>query len=140
MAKAGETKEVTDGYGRHFLIPRRLAVLADANATNILERQRKVEVKIATEQAGLARQLDGKEVTLKAKTGAEDKFFGAITAADIATELQKVTGIAVDKRKIELAEPIRQLGNYEIDIKLGKEAIAKIQVAIIGEEASHGEQ
>jgi len=135
VAKAGETKEVADGYGRNYLIPKNLAVLADTNARNVLDRQHKIQAKFEAEQSEVARGLDGTEVVLKAQTGAEGKFFGSITAADIAHELKNVTGIDVDKRKIELAEPIKQLGNYEITVRLAKEAVAKIKATIIEQEA-----
>lgn len=135
VAKAGDTKEVSDGYGRNYLIPKKLAVLADTNARNVLDRQRKVIAQFEAEQSEVARNLDGKEVVLKAQTGAEGKFYGSITAADIAEELKNVTGVEVDKRKIELAEPIKQLGNYEIPVRLAKEAVAKIKVTVIEKEA-----
>lgn len=140
VATAGETKEVADGYGRNFLIPKKLAVLPNPAAINALERQRRTEAKTEAELVELAHQLEGKEVALKAQSGGKEKLFGSITAADIATELQNITGIAIDKRKIELAKPIRQLGSYQVTIKLAKDITAKITVTVTEKEPSQGEQ
>ncbi len=140
VARAGETKEVADGYGRNFLLPKKLAVLSDANAIRALERQHQTDSQIEGEQTELARQIEGKEITLKARTGAQEKLFGSITAADIAEELQSTTGITIDKRKIELEEPIRHLGSYEVEVKLARDITAKITVIVAEKEkAQSGE-
>ena len=140
IAQAGETKEVADGYGRNFLIPKKLAVLADKAATRVLERQRRIEANIEVEMAEIARQLEGREIILKAHTGAQEKLYGAITHADIADEIQNTAGIVIDKRKIDLDEPIRQLGSYEVTIKLAKDITAKITVTVAEKEKAQGEQ
>jgi large subunit ribosomal protein L9 len=138
VAEAGEMKEVADGYGRNFLIPRKLAVLADAKAANIIEARLKKKARIQAETEAemreLAQQLEGKEVILKARSGAKGQLYGSITNADIAEELSKSTGLVVDKRVIELEEPIRQVGSYEIAIGLTKDIMPKIKVTIVGEE------
>lgn len=138
VAKTGETKEVANGYGRNFLIPRKLAVLANPSATRLVEAQRKVEAKrqaeTEAEKIELAGQLEGKEVVLKAKVGAKDRLYGSITSADIAAELQNSAGLVIDKRDIELDEPIRQLGSYEVLVRLGKEITPKIKVIVAEEE------
>jgi large subunit ribosomal protein L9 len=140
VAKAGEIKEVADGYGRNFLIPQKLAVLASPSALNAAETQTKIRARSQTqteeETTDLVRQLDGKEITLKARAGAQEHLHGSITSADIASELQNATGLVVDKRKIELDEPIRQLGSYEVAIRLAKDMIPKIKVTVIEEEVS----
>jgi large subunit ribosomal protein L9 len=136
VAQAGQVKEVADGYARNYLIPRKLAALAQAQAVSQIEaRTKKAEVRLTAEMKGLASQIEGKEVSLKAKAGAKDKLYGSITSADIAAELQNVTGLEIDKRKIELEEPIRQLGSYEIALKLGKDIAPKIKVTVTEEEA-----
>jgi len=136
VAQAGQVKEVADGYARNYLIPRKLAALAQPQAVSQIEtRAKKMEVRLTTEMKDLASHIEGKEVSLKAKAGAKDKLYGSITSADIAAELQNVTGLEIDKRKIELAEPIRQLGSYEIALKLGKDITPKIKVTVIEEEA-----
>jgi len=138
VARAGEIKEVADGYGRNFLIPKGLAVLASSPAANTVEIQRRIRAKeeatLAAEVLGLANQLEGKEVVLKAKVGAKDRLYGSVTSADIASELEKATGLVVDKRKIELAEPIRQLGSCEVTIRLAKDVVPKIKVNVIEQE------
>jgi large subunit ribosomal protein L9 len=138
LARAGEIKEVADGYARNYLIPQGLARLASPDAINTLEMQRdriaKEEAKLEAEMGELAGQLDGKEITLIAKAGAKDRLYGAVTSADIAAELEKVTGIVIDKRKIALSEPIRQLGSYNIVIKLAGSVTPGIKVSVIGKE------
>jgi large subunit ribosomal protein L9 len=134
VALAGETREVADGYGRNYLLPRKLAVLANSAASNIVEAQlKKVAVKraqAAAEMAELATKLSGVEVTLKAKVGEKDRLYGSITGADIADELNNSTGLVVDKRKIELEEPIRQVGEYEITVKFTHDITAAIKVTV----------
>ena len=136
VAQAGEVKEVADGYGRNFLIPKKLAVLANPTAISTVERQHRIEAETESELTELCRQLEGKEVILKARSGAKDKLFGSITSADIASELQNITGLVIDKRKIDLAEPIRQLGSYEVTIKLAKDIAPKIKVSVVSKETS----
>lgn len=137
VAKTGEIKEVADGYGRNFLLPRRLAVLATAGALKEMEALIKRETsrwaKTEAELAELANQLNGKEVVLKAKAGVKEKLYGTITTADIAAELEHSHSLVVDKRKIDLVEPIRQVGSYDVTIKLGKELVPQIKVTVVEE-------
>jgi large subunit ribosomal protein L9 len=135
VAKAGEVKEVADGYARNFLIPRKLALLARPEVVSQLGTAQRVEAKEDTELVALAQQIEGKEVNIKAKAGAKDRLYGSITSADIATELSKSTGLDIDKRKIELEEPLRSLGNYEITIRLAKNIVPKIKVSVTEEAA-----
>jgi large subunit ribosomal protein L9 len=135
VAKAGEIKEVAAGYGRNFLIPRKLAALASLQAMSQVVTSDKAQAGTSEESVDLARQLEGKEVSLKAHAGAKERLYGSITSADIAAELESATGLVVDKRKIELDEPIRQLGSYELTIRLGKDITPKIMVSVIEEEA-----
>lgn len=134
VARAGEVKEVADGYGRNFLIPRNLALLASPSVISMANTQRRIgELKQDTDTAKLveiAEQIEGKEVNLQARAGSKERLYGAITASDIASELESTTGIAVDKRKIELDEPIRQIGTYEVPIRLTKDIIPKIKVTV----------
>ena len=144
VAKAGEMKEVADGYGRNFLIPKKLALLASPSAVSTIEAQLKTKAgnqeQVEAELVELANQLEGREVILKAKAGAKDRLYGSITSADIATELEGIAGLAIDKRKIELAEPIRQLGSYEVAIRLGKDIVPKIRVSVTEEETPKEEE
>ncbi len=135
VASAGEIKEVASGYGRNFLIPQKLALLVNPQAINLMATQRRVKARQQAESEAefleLAQELDGRKITLEARVGDQDHLYGSITNADIAAELQDSAGLVVDKRKIELAEPIRQLGSYEIVIKLAKDIVPKIRVTVI---------
>lgn len=139
VARAGEVKEVADGYARNYLIPRKLAMLANAGAMNAVAAQLEVrarnQAQTEAELLELAGNLNGREVVLEARTGGADKLYGSITAADIAEGLEKATGLAVDKRKIDLAEPIRQLGSYDITVRLSGEITPQIKVVVNGEAA-----
>ena len=138
VARAGEIKDVASGYGRNYLLPRKLAIPASTSATALVEMQRRIEVRHQAENEAqlmeLSNQLDGSEVNLKAHAGAKDRIYGSITTADIAIELENSLGLIVDRKKIELAEPIRQLGSYEVTVRLSKDIIPKIKVNVVGEE------
>jgi len=138
VAKAGEMKEVADGYGRNFLIPRKLALLVNPATISTIESQLKMkaqyQAKTGAELLELAGQLEGKEVTLNARAGAKDRLYGSITSADIAAELETSAGLVVDKRKIELAEPIRKLGSYEVVVRLAKDIVPKMKVTVVAGE------
>jgi large subunit ribosomal protein L9 len=130
VAKAGDTKEVADGYGRNYLLPKKLALVSKPGA--IASVKATIAAKAETEKwKKLAAEIEGKEITLTVKMGAKDRMHGSITAANVATELQNATGQAIDKRKVDLAEPIKQLGNYEIAIKLAKGIEPKFKLAVI---------
>ena len=137
VANAGEAKEVADGYGRNYLLPRKLAVLANSAASNVVEAQlKKIAVKRAQEEAEMAElagKLNGVEITLKAKVGEKDRLYGSITGADIADELSSSAGLAVDKKKIELEEPIRQLGSYEVTVRFTHDIAAVVKVVVEGD-------
>ena len=135
IGRAGEIKEVADGYGRNYLIPRKLAQLVETQAISTIKAQLGAQARILAqtedELREMADQIDGKEVLVEARTGGKDRLYGSITAADIAAELEKVTGIAVDKRKIEMDESIRRIGSYEVEIKLARDIVPKIQVTVV---------
>jgi large subunit ribosomal protein L9 len=116
IAKEGDVKEVSDGYGRNFLVPKGLA------------RDAKTDAEIAS----LGSQLSGKEITIRARVGVEGHLHGAVTTNDIAAALEAL-GINVDKRKIELAEPIHDVGPFEIPIRLSKDVIPMIKVVVLAE-------
>jgi len=136
VARAGEIKEVANGYGRNFLIPKKLALLANSPVTSQIQVQPKLTAQDQTEDelVKLANQLEGREITLKARVGAKDRLYGSVTNADIVAELQNIAGVAVDKRKVELVEPIRQLGSYEVAIRLARDIVPKIKVTVTAEE------
>jgi len=134
VAKAGEIKEVANGYARNFLIPRKLALLARHQALSQIEIAGRTKAQENTEIMALAQRIEGREITLKAKAGAKGRLYGSITSADIASELSASTGLVIDKRKIELEEPIHQLGSYEVTIRLAKDILPKIRVTVTEEE------
>jgi large subunit ribosomal protein L9 len=135
VAKAGDIKEVADGYARNFLLPKKLALVNRPGASNSVKAI--IEAKAEIEQAKkLAAQIEGKEINLAVKMGAKDKMHGSVTAANIASELKSVIGEEVDKRKIELAEPIKSLGTYDITIKLYKGVEPKFKLNVVGKESA----
>ena len=137
VALAGETKEVADGYGRNYLLPKKLAVLANSAASNILEAQmKKVLVKraqAAAEMAEIASKIEGVEITIKARVGESERLYGSVTAADISAALIDSTGQNVDKRKIALEEPIRQLGSHDVTVAFTHDITASIKVVVEAE-------
>ncbi|AAW40169.1 MAG: 50S ribosomal protein L9 [Dehalococcoides mccartyi] len=136
--KTGDVKEVNDGYARNYLIPNKLAMPASASVTSEIAAKQAAEdrrkAKAEAEMAQLAKELDGTNVSIKAKTGAKDKLYGQVTTTVIAAEIEKQTGKAIDKRKLELSEPIRQLGSYEVVIRFNKDLSSKINLIITAEE------
>jgi large subunit ribosomal protein L9 len=139
VARVGQTKVVADGYARNFLFPRRLAVLADSRVAVAIDAQLQKKIKQRVleeaEMTDLASKISGLEITLKAKVGEKDKLYGSVTAADIAEALTKAAGREVDKRKIELPEPIKQAGASEVTVRLAHEIAAVIRVNVVSEEA-----
>ncbi len=144
IARAGEIKDVANGFGRNYLIPRKLAAPADQRSMNAIEEQIKANAKIAavteTGLLELASRLDGKEITLKAKSGVNDRLYGSITAADVATEIQIALGQVVDRKRVDIEEPIRQLGNYEIGVRLSYDIVPKVKLTVAAEEAPISEE
>jgi large subunit ribosomal protein L9 len=140
VGKAGQIKDVADGYGKNYLIPHKLAVPARVGDIKNVEAQIKARARIAAkteeEMKALAAELENKEITIKAKVGQQDRLYGSITSADITATMESSLKVIIDKRKIELAEPIRHLGAYEVPIKLGKDIATKIKVIIVAEEAA----
>jgi len=139
VGRAGQIKEVADGYGRNFLIPRKLALLARPEAIHGMEVRLAVktrhEAQTEAELRELADQLNGREFTIVARTGGKDKLYGSITAADIADEIERATGLVVDKRKIELEGTIRQVGRYEVPIRFAKDIEPQITVVVAEQNA-----
>ncbi len=133
VAKAGDSKEVADGYARNYLFPKKLALLSKPGTATVVKKQ--IEARAETEKMKkLAADIDGKEITFKVKVGVKDRMHGSITAANISAELQNFTDYDIDKRKIELPETIKQLGSYDVAIKLAKGIEPKIKVTLIKKE------
>lgn len=138
LGMGGEVKNVADGYGRNFLLPRKLATLATPGALKLTEAQRKSSVLRKQRSDGETKetgaQLEGLSINLKAKVGASERLYGSITSADIAGEVRRATGIEIEKKKVELAKPIQQLGSYEVRVRLGRDVVPSIKVIVEREE------
>ena len=122
LGKAGEVRLVSDGYARNYLIPRRLAVLATDGAIRRTEVQKAIEdereERVRSDSAALAERLSELPLTFKVKAGEKGRLYGSVTSADIAAEIERLTGHAIDKRKVELEEPIRLLGTHKVPLRL----------------------
>ena len=138
VARAGQTKEVADGFARNFLFPRKLALLANSQAAAAVETHLKKIVKQRAleeaEMAELAKMINGREITLKAKVGEKEKLYGSVTGADIAEALSKDINREIDKRKVDLTEPIRQVGIYDVIIRFTHEITAVVSVTVMSDE------
>ena len=139
VARAGEIRDVADGYARNYLVPRQLAAQADPRRMSGIEARIKATARLTAqtevEMTELASHLDGKEIVLQARAGVKDRLYGSVTPADIAAGIENATGFAVDKRKIELEDPIRQLGIYEIPIRLTRDVVPTILLTVVEEES-----
>jgi len=141
IADIGETMEVAEGFGRNYLIPQNLALPANSpEAARMAKQLETARQKKESELVGMAGQVEGQELTITAKAGAKGRLYGSVTSADIAAGLEKVAGVTIDKKKIEIAEPIRQLGIHEVVVRLGAEATPKIKVTVIAEETEETEE
>lgn len=133
--KKGQVFEVADGYARNFLFPKKLAVEAtagniqDISHKKVLEERRKEKEK--QDAIELANKLNALLIEVKTKTGEGGRLFGSVTSKEIADDLKKQHGIEVDRRKLELKEPIKSLGNFEVQVKIHPDVIAKLQVHVI---------
>ena len=137
LGNRGEVVKVASGYARNFLIPKRLAVAATESNKKIVEQERqghlRKEAKLEGEAADLAKLLNGVSVTIKQKAGENDQLFGSVTSKDVADALA-AKNFTIDRRKIQLDEPIKQLGEYKIPVRLHKEVTAEITVVVAKEE------
>ncbi len=134
QGKKDQIVNVSDGYARNFLFPKKLAVLADAKATNELKgkeesKQYKIEEERKAARA-LAEKLSAVTVKIKATSGADGRLYGAVTAKDIAESLEKDFAIKVDKRKMNLEDSIKAHGTYSVEVKLYAEISGKFTVVV----------
>ena len=134
-AKKGELREVSDGYARNYLLPRKLASEATADNINALKLKEKAKAaQMAREKAEAeanAAKLNEITVTIRAKAGGAGKLFGAVTSQEISAALKEQHGIEIEKNKIVQAEPIKTFGAYQIKAKLGYEVSGTINVLVI---------
>jgi large subunit ribosomal protein L9 len=139
--KRGEVREVADGYARHFLFPRGLALPATPGAIKLATTQSadkaQRHARLRDELDEVIKLLDGQELKFRARAGAKGRLHGSITSADIAAEISRLTNLEIDKKKIALDGPLHQLGNYEVTVNLGPGSAVKIDV-VIEEETGNG--
>lgn len=132
--KKDQIVDVSDGYARNFLLPKKLAVIADAKATSELKgkndsKQFKLD-EIRKEAEALAARLAGVTVKIQRTAGVDGRLYGAVTTKDIAETLEATHGITVDKRKISLSEPIKAHGTFSIEVKLHTEVNGKFTLVV----------
>ena len=132
--KKGQMLEVSDGYARNYMLPRKMAIEATADAVNTMRMNDKAaQERIAREKAEameIAGRLRALVLTVYAKGGGNGRLFGSVTNQEIADALKAQTGIALDKRKIQIADPIKNVGTYTVTCKLGYEISAPLTVKI----------
>jgi large subunit ribosomal protein L9 len=133
-AKAGEVKEVTPGYARNFLLPYKVAIVADGKVVEQIRQRedaaRRRAEKALTDARDLSARLRKLTVTIYAKTGEAGRLFGSVTNADIAQQLKREAGVDIDKRKIEVDPPIKSLGPHEVTIELHPEVTETLRVVV----------
>lgn len=136
LGQAGEVKEVAHGFGRNFLLPRRLATLATPQARQQAASLEQAELRRQTSKEAELDELAGKlqeiSLSIKVKAGVEGKLYGAVTSARVARELAR-QGIEVDRRNIVLPQPMRQVGSYPVVIRLRHDLAPELTVVIEGE-------
>ena len=134
VGRAGDVKEVADGYARNYLFRRRLAVAArggiEAEGKRLREATTRREAKDREEAQALAEQIGNKTVVVRLKVGEGDKVFGAITNQDVATALRQQHQVEVDRHKIDLKEPIKALGEHQVPLRLHRDVTAPINVIV----------
>ncbi len=137
QGKKGQMIEVAEGYARNFLLPRKLAVIATADAMNTMKLQEKAkraeEARLKAEAEAIAEQLKSSQVKIPARAGANGKLFGAVTSKEVSDALMAQYGIELAKQKIVLDEPIKAFGGYQLKAKLGHEVSGTIFVMVTEE-------
>ena len=136
LGRRGEVVKVADGYARNFLLPRKLALPVNEGNKKQIERERakfdahEAEEKKAAE--AIVERLAGVEVVIARKVGETDALYGSVTTADIAESLA-AQGIELDRRKLQLAEPIKKLGDLDVPVKLHREVVGSVKVRVVAE-------
>ncbi len=137
LGKAGDLVTVKPGYGRNYLIPQRLAVTATMNNRKRLEHERRtIDARVSKEMAvadALASKISGMTLQFERRVGAEEKLFGSVTAKDLADQLQRA-GITIDHRKIQLDEPVKALGKYEVGVKIHPNVAPLLKFWVVGKD------
>ena len=134
LGKKGEVVDVADGYARNYLVPRGLALKASSGSqkqADAMRRNREARERRDRESAqALAAQFEGRTITIKARAGGEGRLFGSVTASDIAEAVQKQTGVDIDRRKLTLDEPLKELGGVDLHVRLHPDVDATIHVEV----------
>jgi large subunit ribosomal protein L9 len=135
LGTTGNVIEVADGYARNYLLPRGLAAEASKGSLALLEQQRRAKARrdaeaVANAEA-LGKQLEDLQLTVPAKAGGNGKLFGAVTNANVAEAIHAALGIDIDRHKIEIPDNIKSLGSYPVEIRLGKNLVAKTTVKVV---------
>ena len=137
LGKKGDIVEVSEGYGRNFLLPRKAAVLATAQNLNVANAQAgskaRKEAMAADEAKLMAKQLEKVEVKIPVRIGEGGKLFGAVTGREIAAALKEQHGVDIDSKKLVLDEPIKSFGSYQVKAKLGFEISGTVYVIVTEE-------
>ena len=135
LGKRGEVVEVAEGYARNYLLPRQLAAEASKGALTVLAEQNRAKDKRVAqglaEVKSLAQRLESMPVSVTAKCGANGRLFGTVTSAQIAEAIERAFSITIDRHKIGLKDPIKALGSYPVEIKLGQNIVAKTMVNVV---------
>ncbi|HSY12864.1 MAG TPA: 50S ribosomal protein L9 [Verrucomicrobiae bacterium] len=133
LGSRGDVVKVAEGYGRNYLLPRKLAIEATAANRAVIEQMKASAVRRTAKEKGaaemLAQQFAGVELSFVRKTGEHDQLFGSVTSSDIARELEG-KGFTIDRRKIQLNEPLKAIGDHTVNIKLHKEVSVPVKVKI----------
>jgi large subunit ribosomal protein L9 len=136
LGNRGEVVKVAAGYARNFLLPRRLAVAATDANRKIVEQERQAhlrkEAKLKSEAVDLGQLLGGVSITIAQKAGENDQLFGSVTAKDVADALA-AKNFTIDRRKIQLDEPIKQLGEHKVPLRLHRDVVIEITVTVVRE-------
>ena len=136
LGRGGDVVDVKPGYGRNFLLPRGLAVAANTKNLREIEHQQGVAsakaAKLKASAEAIAKRLSDTPVTLKRKVGEQDKLFGSVTALDVAEALA-ARGLQIDRRSIDLADPIKTVGDFEVGVKLHHDVVGKAKVKVVAE-------
>ena len=132
--KKGEMKEVSDGYARNFLLPKKMAVVADNTAVKELDEKNKAKENKSQKEyeaaVELGKKMEELNIVIYSKAGDGGRLFGSITSKDVAEQVKKQHNIEVDKRKVQLDEPIRRLGSTVVEIKIHQKVVTKIRVDV----------
>jgi len=135
QGKKGQLVEVSDGYARNFLLPKKLAVIATAENLNTMKQQEKarkaLEAAEKAEAQATAKKLEGLTVKIAAKAGEGGRLFGAVTAKEVSEALNAQAGLTIAKTKLVMDEPIKACGGYKIKAKLGYEVVGTVNVMVI---------